>query len=263
MVESPTGTFDATVNQGLEAPQIAAVILACRCGESDVHHACIALSFAFFALCSLGYPGKQQPAPRLFGILSDTSSSRNCRRSSSSGRSRFKRVQGSSAEAFTRRRISLRDAFSHRFCINGRRYYSPSLGATPQCRELAIPGLRFLACNVLLRSCFVLSWAVWLTSFLLIPKKGGKNSLVAGCSEYTAIGLLLYHAAWVVAKVDYPMARFCLPLIPLFTISGLLFAWELAARFPGYHLVPGSDSDDCDGCRGRITPCHSTRVFSL
>jgi hypothetical protein len=40
----------------------------------------------------------------------------------------------------------------------------------------------------------------------------------------------------VFAKIDYPLSRYCLFLVPLFTISSLLVAREVHLRFPRYYL---------------------------
>jgi hypothetical protein len=58
--------------------------------------------------------------------------------------------------------------------------------------------------------------------------------LIFGRSAIASVALIaLLHAG---AKIDYPLSRYCLFLIPLFTISSLLLGREFSARFPQLHL---------------------------
>jgi len=238
---SELGTFDATVNQWTRGSAIAAVILALAVAANLTFITpVIALSFAFFALVFLGYPGKQQPAAQAL---------RNFER--------YFVVPGIAVGLFILWPFAiqarpgqfsrglhtatdfLRDAFMSSFLYKWTDdIYSPSLGAAPP-----VPGswqFRVLGLGVYvllpLLFCFVLGGVAYV--FFADSEKRRQELTRCRLFGVTAIGSVAFiMLLGLVAKVDYPMARFCLPLIPLFTISGLLFAWELAARFPGYHLV--------------------------
>jgi len=210
----------------------------------------------------LGYPGKQQPAP---------------------GSSEFERyfvVPGIAVGLFIlwpfaiqarpgqfKPRPSHGDGFScvtpfmssFLYKMDGPIFTVQALAQLRQCRELAIPGLRSWRVRPAAGSCFVLSWGGWLTSFLLIRKRRQELTR-CGCSESRRSLCCFHSAAWLVAKVDYP-CRFCLPLIPLFTNQ------RAAVRVGSSLLVflaiisSGSDSDDCDGCRGRLRLSLNTKYF--
>jgi hypothetical protein len=57
--------------------------------------------------------------------------------------------------------------------------------------------------------------------------------IFAGAAIASIVFIVVLH---VVAKVDYPLSRYCLFVIPLFTISSLLIAREVYSRFPRSYL---------------------------
>jgi len=53
--------------------------------------------------------------------------------------------------------------------------------------------------------------------------------IIAGAAVTSVALIVLLH---VLAGLDYPLSRYCLYLVPLFTLSGLLVGQELSRRFP-------------------------------
>ena len=238
---SELGTFDATAAQWTRDSGIAAVILALAVvANLTFITPVIALSFTFFALAFLGYPGKHQPAAQalrnferyfvvpgmavgLFILWPFAIQARP---------GQFSRGLHSTSDF-------LRDAFTSSFLYKWTGdIYSPSLGAVPPAPgswQLRIEDLGVYVLLPLL-FCFVLAGVACV--FFADAEK--KRQELAPCRLFgaAAIGSVAFiMLLGRVAKVDYPLSRFSLYLIPLFTISGLLFAREVAARFPRYHLV--------------------------
>lgn len=65
------------------------------------------------------------------------------------------------------------------------------------------------------------------------PVQSAHCRLFAGAALASVALIFLFH---LLARVNYPLSRYCLFLIPLFTISTLLVARELLSRFPRFYL---------------------------
>jgi len=64
-------------------------------------------------------------------------------------------------------------------------------------------------------------------------KQAAHCQMFAGAAVASIALTVLLH---VILKVDYPMARFCLYLIPFLTLAALLVLRELSFRFPSLYL---------------------------
>lgn len=238
---SELGTFDATNEKWTTGAAVAAVILSLAVvANLTFITPVIAVSISFFALAFLGRPENRQPAGK---ALRDFE--------------RYFIVPGiatgliilwpfaiqARAAQFGRGlhtlRDFLRDAFMSSFLYKWTDdIYSPSLGAVPP-----LPGSwqsRVLDLGVYillpLLFCFVLGGL----AYVVFSASEKRRTQQAYCQLFggAAIGCVaVIMLLRLGAKVDYPVARFCLYMIPLFTISGLLFARELAVCFPRFHIV--------------------------
>ena len=65
------------------------------------------------------------------------------------------------------------------------------------------------------------------------PHQKAQCRIFAGAAIASVVLTVILH---IVTKVDYPYSRYCLFLVPLFTIGGLLAAREFSVRFPSLLL---------------------------
>jgi uncharacterized membrane protein len=238
---SELGPFDATNTKWTRGATIAAVILALAVvANLTFVTPVIAVSVSFFALAFLGRAENRRPAGKAIrdferyfivpgvvtGLVILWPFAIQVRPH------QFDRGLHTVADF-------LRDAFTSSFLYKWTGdIYSPSLGAAPplagswQSRvlDLGVYGL------LPLLFFFVLCGLV----FVVFTASGERKTQRAECQLFA--GAAIGCVAMIVllrlgAKVDYPMARFCLSMITLFTISGLLLAREMAFCFPRFHIV--------------------------
>jgi hypothetical protein len=115
--------------------------------------------------------------------------------------------------------------------------FAPSLGAVPAAigswQARASDFGVFLFFPLLL--CF-LALGLFLVHFRPVasrPVESAHCRIFAGAALASVALIFLFH---LLARVNYPLSRYCLFLIPLFTISTLLVARELLYRFPRSYL---------------------------
>jgi hypothetical protein len=115
--------------------------------------------------------------------------------------------------------------------------YAPSLGAV-----LPSPGswqARVSDLGVYLLFPLLLSYVAFgliLASRRPAESQGNQNAhcrIFGGAAIASIVFIVVLH---VVAKIDYPFSRYCLFIIPLFTIGSLLIAREVYSRFPRSYL---------------------------
>ena len=83
--------------------------------------------------------------------------------------------------------------------------------------------------------CFVL---IGLVLALRTPAEAASHqarccTIFAGAAIASVVLIVALHLAF---KIDYPFSRYCLFLIPLFTVGGILAAQEISSRFPSISL---------------------------
>jgi hypothetical protein len=133
---------------------------------------------------------------------------------------------------------ALRDSFNSSFLYKWTGdVYAYSLGAVPPQNGSWQQKTSDLGVYVLLPLlfCFVLIGLIVVSRF---PSESRRNQivhcqLIGGATIACVILTVTLH---VLAKVNYPFARLCLYLVPMFTISTVLVGREISLRFPRYHL---------------------------
>lgn len=238
---SELGTFDPTSAKWTKGSAIAAVILALAVvANLTFVTPVIAVSVSFFALAFLGRAENRQPilkAVRDFeryfivpgvatGLIILWPFAIQVRPS------QFSRGLHSMGDF-------LRDAFTSSFLYKWTGdIYSPSLGAVPPLPGSWQSQALNLGVYVLLPLLFL--FVLGGLAFVVFTASGERKTQRADCQLFAgaAIGCVaLIVLLQLGARVDYPMARFCLSMIPLFSISALLLARELAFSFPRFHIV--------------------------
>lgn len=64
-------------------------------------------------------------------------------------------------------------------------------------------------------------------------RRSAQCRVIGGAAIASVILIFLLH---VVVNLDYPISRYCLFLVPLFTLGGLLACWEIGVRSPRWHV---------------------------
>ena len=128
---------------------------------------------------------------------------------------------------------AVRDIFNASFLYKWTDDVFNSLGAMPSAAGSWQERVTELGANFLLPGlfCFVV---IGLVLALRAPNESRKN-LNAPCRIFagTAItSVVLTVVLHLVTKVNYPFSRYCLFLVPLFTIAGVLAAQAISPRFP-------------------------------
>jgi uncharacterized membrane protein len=132
---------------------------------------------------------------------------------------------------------ALRDIFNASFLYRWTDDVLNSLGAVPAAARSWQARVTELGAFLLLPLlfCFVL---IGLVLAFRTPAESGKHQS-AQCRMFTgaAIGsVVLTVVLHFATKVNYPFSRYCLFLVPLFTIAGVLAAREISSRFPSLML---------------------------
>jgi uncharacterized membrane protein len=132
---------------------------------------------------------------------------------------------------------AIRDIFNASFLYKWTEDVFNSLGAAPSAAGSWLERVTELGANFLLPLlfCFVL---IGLVLAFRAPADSEKHRS-AQCRIFAgaAIGsVILTVALHFATKVNYPFSRYCLFVVPLFTIAGVLAAREISSRFPSFLL---------------------------
>ncbi|HEV1994815.1 MAG TPA: hypothetical protein VGR03_10820 [Candidatus Acidoferrum sp.] len=130
-----------------------------------------------------------------------------------------------------------RDIFNASFLYKWTEDVFNSLGAVPSSAGSWQAGVTDLGANFLLPLlfCFVL---IGLTLACRTPADLGKHQnaqcrIFAGAAIASVVLTVVLH---FVTKVNYPFSRYCLFVVPLFTIGGVLAARQISSRIPSLLL---------------------------
>jgi hypothetical protein len=131
-----------------------------------------------------------------------------------------------------------RDIFNASFLYKWTEDVFNSLGALPSAAGSWQERVTELATNFLLPLlfCFVV---IGLALALRVPGPPEKQQGAAQCQIFAGAAItsvILTVGLHFVTKVNYPFSRYCLFLVPLFTIGGMLAAREISSRFPSLLL---------------------------
>jgi uncharacterized membrane protein len=133
---------------------------------------------------------------------------------------------------------ALRDSFNSSFLYKWTGdVYAPSLGALPPPIGSWQQKTSDLGVYVLLPLlfCFVLIGLIVVSRF---PSESRRNQIarcqvIGGATIACVVLTVMLH---IFVNVNYPFARLCLYLVPMFTVSAVLVGREISLRSPRYHL---------------------------
>lgn len=133
---------------------------------------------------------------------------------------------------------SLKDAFTGSFLFKWTEdVYAPSLGAVPAAAGSWQERLTILGVFVLmpLLFCVVTVGVIlaWRAANHAKTKESAQCQVFGGAAIACVALIVLLHVA---ARAHYPNVRYCLFLIPLFTVGGLLASRQVTTRFPSSYL---------------------------
>jgi uncharacterized membrane protein len=132
---------------------------------------------------------------------------------------------------------ALRDVFNASFLYKWTDDLFNSLGAVASATGSWQARFTQIGANFLLPLLFCLVLLGLILSFRSLPDAPEHNRancrIFAGAAIASVVLTVILH---LVTKVNYPFSRYCLFLVPLFTVGGILAAQEVSSWFPSYLL---------------------------